>query len=408
MRRLVAPVMARLMRARDRLPRWFVRIIDDVAVNPDGPAGRLSAALLGGTRAVPATQARPGWPRVYIGPTNYAGQGYRWARALEHEQPGLVAANMAIELPGGFAFPADSVVPVAVQTASKRWQRAEFDAVSSFSHVLFEAERSLFGSLYRRDVLAEIDALQAVGVSCALLSHGTDVRDPRAHLARERFSPYTGDPRQQILQAQADRNLAIIAAAGVPVFVSTPDLLIDVPSASWCPVVVDVDAWAAPVPPLRRPVPVVVHVPSMGFVKGTQLIEPALQALHDAGVIEFRSLSGIPAARMPDVIADADVVLDQFRIGSYGVGAVEAMAAGRVVVGHVSDQVRLLVEQATGLALPVVEADPETIADVIVDVATHPEQFMAVAGAGVRFADEVHAGRRSARVLLDGWITSGA
>lgn len=396
--------MAWLMRNRGRLPRWFVRIVDDVAVNPDGLAGRVSARLLGGAGAVPATRVRPGWPRVYIGPTNYAGQGFRWARALEREAPGLVAANMAIELPGGFAFPADSVVPVAVQTASKRWQIAEFDAVSSFSHVLFEAQRSLFGPLYRRNVLDEIDALRAAGVSCALLAHGTDVRDPSAHLAREPFSPYGDDPRREIVQAEVDRSRAIIAAAGVPVFVSTPDLLLDVPSASWCPVVVNLDAWATPFLPLQRAVPVVVHVPSMGSVKGSQLIEPALRALHDAGVIEYRALSNIPAASMPEVIANADVVLDQFLIGSYGVGAVEAMAAGRLVVGHVDARVRSLVEQATGLPLPMVEADPATITKVISNIAANPKRFATLAATGVQFATDVHSGRRSARVLLDGWI----
>src|SRR5690606_35228716 len=118
-----------------------------------------------------------------------------------------------------------------------------------------------------------------------------------------------------------------------PVFVSTPDLLTEVPWAHWCPVVVDVKSWENTRELLTGERPIVAHFPSMGHVKGTHLIEPIVSDMQRRGVIEYRGMTGIKSADMPSHVASVDIVLDQFRIGSYGVAAVEAMAAGRVVIG---------------------------------------------------------------------------
>src|SRR5690554_6006711 len=133
--------MTWLLARRDRLPKPVNRLIDDVAKNPDGFAGRLAARLLGGAgkRVPPPTEVPSTAVRIYVGPTNYAGQGWHWARSLERTSADIGARNMAIELPGGFAFRADSLVPVGIHTASKKWQKAELEAVGQFTHVLFEA-----------------------------------------------------------------------------------------------------------------------------------------------------------------------------------------------------------------------------------------------------------------------------
>lgn len=400
--RLGTLVSSVMVRNRHRLPRFLNRIIDDVARNPDGRMSRLASRVLGGSGRAPAATSIPVSPtRLFIGPTNYAGQGYAWARAVEASSPRIGARNLSIDLPGGFAFPADSTVPISIFNHSEPWQRAEFDAVVHFTHVLVEAERPLFGSFFGRDLDREIDELQRRGLSCAFMCHGTDIRSPALHLSMNEWSPFVaGSEQTRALQHDADSNLALLARRHLVVFVSTPDLLVDVPTASWCPVVVDVDRWVGGRALWTRDRPVVVHVPSMGSVKGTDLIEPTMRRLDKAGVIEYRSVTGVPSSRMPLVIGDADIVLDQFRIGSYGVAAVEAMAAGRIVVGHVGDETREAIRRLTGMDLPVVEADPTTLGDVLEElVAKRP-----VAMDGIRFASTVHSGALSASVLRRGWI----
>ena len=70
-------------------------------------------------------------------------------------------------------------------------------------------------------------------------------------------------------------------------------------------------------------------------------------------MIEYRQIVGVPHAEMPEFYAGADIVLDQFTLGSYGVAACEAMASGRLVMGHVDEPARAEVRDRTGLDLPV-------------------------------------------------------
>ena len=399
-------VVAWLVRHRSRLPRFLRAIPDAVERNPDGWLSRLAYRVYGGdARAPQPTPAPEGDPRILIGPANYAGQGWEWARALEREFEGLAARSLAVAVPGAHTFVADTTVSFPVYRHSRRWQQAERVAVlAGFDHVLLESLRPLFGGLYP-DVAAEMQALGDAGVSIAVMAHGTDFRSPRRHLAAHRWSPFSDDPRAKRLQRAADANAVLATSSGVPLFVSTPDLLDDLPGATWCPVVIDLARWRTDAEPFAAArVPVVAHIPSAARAKGTHLIEPALHRLQDRGLIEYRRLEGIPSADMPAAVAASDVVLDQFRVGSYGVAACEAMAAGRVVVGHVAPHVRERVVLTTGLELPVVEADPDTFESVLESIVTDPAAAAVRARAGSAFVEAVHSGSLSAAALSRGWI----
>ncbi len=394
---------------RSSMPQWAQRAMESAARNPDGVLGRLSAALLGSGGAAPVTDVPETEIRVYIAPTNYAGQGFLWARALEAADPRIGARNMAVDLPGGYAFAADTLVPIAAVNASAEWAVAEWAAASSFTHVLVEAERAMFGKRHGRSLEAEVAALEAAGVSVAFLGHGTDVRDPDRHMGLTPWSPFGEDPRTPVLRADARENLALLHKLGRPVFISTPDLAADLPEATWCPVVVDAARFAAPRSAFAEGVPTgpvqVIHASSNPLQKGSDRIEPALAPLIASGILDYRLITATPAAEMPQVFASADIVLDQFRVGSYGVAACEAMAAGRVVVGHVLPAVRERVLRDTGFELPIVEATPDTLHDVVAALISDPERARAAAAAGPTFVAAVHSGALSAAALLQHWIT---
>lgn len=382
-------------------------IIDDIAKNPDGLLARFTDALLmkAESASVP-TQVPSASTKVFIGPTNYAGQGFAWARAIE-KYSDIGAKNLEIVLPGGFAFEADSRVTVSQYNRSKKWQQEQLNAISDFTHVLVEAERPVFGSFFKRDLVLEIDKLRLLGLRIALMCHGTDVRSPRNHKELTEWSPYVDEielSRQH--QKEVDYNLRLIDELKLPTFVSTPDLLLDVPFATWCPVVVDVEKWSQGPEVLKRKIPVVVHIPSMGVIKGTHLIENQLRDLDREGIIEYRPYSAVPASEMPHLIRDADIVLDQFRIGSYGVAAVEAMSTGRIVIGHIAPKVRDIVKNATGFELPIIEATPDSLRQVLTDISMHRQKYVLIAEEGVAFAQKVHNGRFSVDQLQEHWLSN--
>jgi hypothetical protein len=341
---------------------------------------------------------------VFIGPTNYSAQGFFWAKSLRER--GIEAQNLEVIIPGGFHFDSYSRVTLSAYNRSKKWQKAQYQSVSRYSHVLIEAQRSLFGSLFRRDVVEEARNLEQKGVSVAMICHGTDIRSPREHVLSTPWSPYHDNQslaRQH--QKEVDKNKEIISQLNVPVFVSTPDLISDIPSATWCPVVVDITKWKNSRSIFSTKVPTVVHVPSMGVIKGTHLIEKILIDLDREGVINFRSARGVPSQDMPAMIQSADIVLDQFRIGSYGVAAVEAMAAGRLVIGHITQNVRDYVLEQTGLNLPILEATPDILENTLRAITLDMSQYKPLSDEGVFFAESVHDGRMSSQSLIDYWIS---
>ncbi len=403
----------RLLARRDRLPRVVNRMIDHVADHPMGLAGRIAARRLGkpaGQDATPVSRVEPALRRVLIAPVNYSGQARAWARALERVDPELRAVNMAVDVPGGFSFPADLVVSVPVYNNGRRWQDAQLAAVTSgFTHVLIEAEEPLFGRRFGRDAAAEQRVLTEAGVDVAFMAHGTDVRLPSGHRERTPWSRYRDeDFYTDRLERLAVRNRRIVEESGRPAFVSTPDLVDDLPTARWCPVVVDLDHWRAPDIAEHGGALRVVHSPTNPRLKGTDRVEPILAELEARGVVRYSRIEGVPWARMPEAFAQADVVLDQFRLGSYGVAACEAMAAGRVVIGHVTPEVRARVQRDSGRALPIVEATPDTIGEVLERLAGDRGELIRIAREGREFVRVVHDGRMSARVLREEWLSPGA
>jgi len=339
---------------------------------------------------------------LLIGPVNSAGQGYAWARAAEH-LPGVTAVNLMYRSSSDrFSFPADHSVDSAVASGVRRWQNAEKAAIlKSFTHVIVESGAHLFDT--HAPVLHHLLRMKDADVEVALLFHGSDIRSPRAHAQTEADSPFRDGQYEDtsLLESIASRNRVLIEAAGLPVFVSTPDLLLDVPEATWLPVAVRPELWSAGATQvaLERRRPIVVHAPSRAGLKGSTLIEETVRRLHDEGVIEYREVRGVPSSEMPRVYGESDVVLDQFSLGIYGVAACEAMAAGRLVISHVSDFVRREVRKRTGLDLPIVEATASNLESVLRRVADSPSEYAAVTSAGAEFVRTVHDGSRSADAL---------
>ncbi len=375
-----------------------------------GLLGRIAALRLGRPDSrvqYPVTTFPDSQQRLLIAPVNYSGQAREWARALEQRVPSIAVRNMAIDVPGGFDFPADLVVPVAVYQNDRRWQQRQFLAARTATHVLVEAEEPPFGRLLGRDVGRQVDALLKSDVSVAFMCHGTDIRLPSRHISATPWSTYR-EPSVYVprLESLAKRHKELLDRFGLPVFVSTPDLLADVPAATWCPVVVNPEQWSSPrsetVPP-DRPLRVA-HTPSVSALKGTNLILPILEKLQDEGIIQFRLVTGVHSAQMPAVFADADIVLDQFRAGSYGVAACEAMASGCLVIGHVIDEVRQSVEDFAGHRLPIVEATPDTLERVLRRLASERTLVKTIGEKSQDFIRNVHDGRLSASVLMSKWL----
>jgi hypothetical protein len=85
-----------------------------------------------------------------------------------------------------------------------------------------------------------------------------------------------------------------------------------------------------PDPGKRRPL--IVHAPSAPVAKGTPAVLRAIRELQKRFELEFVLIEGMPRQKAIEIIQKADLFLDQFVIGYYGMAAVEAMAYGKPVL----------------------------------------------------------------------------
>lgn len=350
--------------------------------------------------------------RVLIGPANSAGQGWAWARALEQASGDIRAVSMQfVHDDDIFGYQIDQPVLSGFGAHSGRWQDQQLRALSGYDAVFVESALPVLGGLANGNPVKQIEALRAAGTRIALLFHGSDLRDPDMHLASEPDSYFSVDSEfTEMMRLRTQQSRAVIAATGAPVFVSTPDLLSEVHGARWLPVVIDWESWSGdPAEEILLPTrtPVVVHAPSSSHIKGTSLVTGVLEALDSAGVITYQRVSNVSHLQMRKIVQGADVVVDQFRGGSYGVAACEAMAAGKIVVSHVSETVRERTERLSGMALPIVEAQPATLEAVLRGLMADPTRSRKLAKLGREFTLRWHDGRHSGQVLLE-WLRTPA
>ena len=340
-------------------------------------------------------------PRLRIGTTNSAGQATEWAHALMRERPRVIADSAWLKLESDQNYPADEVF-TQTQSLTRYWQeRLKARLINRYTHVLSESGRPIVGNAFGKYFWQETEWLRAQGIRQGLVFHGSDIRNPREHARLEAWSPFRGELDGEMaeltakLQRRVDHLTPHVKAFDGPVFVTTADLFDYLPDAAWLPLTVDTRLWSSDKVPMAdgKP-PVVLHIPSSG-IKGSEYVDAACEELQSRSLIRYVREEDVPHEKVRSLVLGADIVIDQLRIGDYGMAAVEAMSAGRVVVGHLADRVA---ERYPGEP-PIVRATADTLGEVLAGLLEDPVRAAEIGAAGRAYVLEFHDGRRSAEVL---------
>ncbi|MCW2854252.1 MAG: hypothetical protein JWM84_3916 [Nocardioides sp.] len=370
---------------------------------PEGPVTRQAALAGDAAEEEPPEDTTPWRPlgrtpiRLGLGIANYAGQLSSIAQAVTTARDDVSAEVLTRTTGAEFGYPADVYVRARSLTKLPGQIEQLQRILPRYTHLVADAFLPVFGSLNGSDIAADLPTLSHAGISVALLGHGSEVRHPVHHMDRLPFSHFFDAPDGVVdnLVRISERNREIAETSGLHVFVTTPDLLDDLPMATWIPLVVDVDAWACDRPVMERDRPVVLHAPSKRWTKGTDRFLPQLQALDDRGVIELRLVEGVPWATMRDMVQDADIVIDQVAIGSYGTFACEAMAAGKPVLANLTPTVTEVLREVP----PIVNTPPDQVRETLERLLDDPSGTAAIGRRSVEYVRRLHDGRRSAEVL---------
>lgn len=216
---------------------------------------------------------------------------------------------------------------------------------------------------------------------------------------------YTISPANHVdyYSAESDawkrRAIRRVARYADRIYALNPDLLRVLPKgARFLPYAnVDPAAWI-PADTTANDIPVVVHAPSDRAAKGTNFLLQAVDRLRSEGVrFELVLVENIKRDEARRFYERADLVVDQLLTGWYGGFAVEAMCLGKPVVSYIrrEDMTRLpsdLVDE-----LPIIEATPVTITDVLRELLTdRREQLPELGCRARRFAEKWHDPRNIA------------
>ena len=346
---------------------------------------------------------------ILLGATNSAGQANSWAMALR--KAGRNAKSLQIvSNENGSWFSADLTIN------RSQWKPLEFrkqlfkEVTAQHSGVLLESLRPIFAlnqpSLFTaQEGLNDLLDLKHAGLKVAVVFHGSDIRDQLHHAKMDEFSPYRNpiDPAKfEAVRVRADHTRLIARKLNrhrIKHFVTTPDLLHELPDATWLPAVIDIAKFETTSEIKNSSGPLkVLFLPSNGWLKSENLVTPVLEKLTKEGVIKLVATGPVSNAQMPSLIESADVVIDRFD-GVVGVTSIEAMAANRLVIANIAPWIYERAE----VTPPVIHSTPATLEEKLREIASANFNHQRIIEAGYQYVCKWHDGRESA-IRLNHWL----
>jgi glycosyltransferase involved in cell wall biosynthesis len=141
----------------------------------------------------------------------------------------------------------------------------------------------------------------------------------------------------------------------------------------------------------------IVHAPSNREIKGTRHILPVIARLKEEGYeIDFVLLENMSNMTVRQVCEEADIVIDQLLLESYGIFAIECMALGKPVLCRIDEHF-----QECYPDLPIVNTNPQNLYDNLKMLIEDPCRRAAIGEMSRRYVEEVHDAKRIAGQLAD-------
>jgi len=255
-------------------------------------------------------------------------------------------------------------------------------------------------SLLRETPLAyhELQLLRKARRKVVVLPHGPEVRLPsRARDLLFKHALSVEQPAYARAEGTRLRDLEYVLG-NADVIVSGADWVDSMPwwdRLSALPYAVDLDEWRPAAPERLAGSPVVLHVRD-GEPRGTDFLVRAC----DGVPVELRVVDAPNEDERRRLIAEADVVAEQFVSGWYGTLAVEAMSMQKPVLSYLRDDLReLYVLFSFAENCPVVSAAPEEVEEQLRALASDPARRAELGRRGREYVREHHSVEAAAATL---------
>jgi len=240
----------------------------------------------------------------------------------------------------------------------------------------------------------DLPILKKMGKKIIFHCHGCDVRyyengmDFPLNACHHCYATRDSSRKKQIVN--------VMRAYADAFVVTTPDLLEFVPEATYIPTALPIEKLQVTTQKVHNGPLRIFHASSDPVIKGTRYIEEALGPLVKAGMATLSIVQRRPREEVLTLARDADIAIDQMLIGWYGLFAQEMMALGKPVVCYINRKL-----EAWQHDLPILRADPTTLASVVERLIKDGELRKEKGLEGRRFVERVHSSRVVAQQLID-------
>ncbi len=238
----------------------------------------------------------------------------------------------------------------------------------------------------------EMPLLKLLGKKIIVSAFGADVRVQRTTQALGPYQCCMDCPAPRLAcicdESAAARNLAHVHRYA-DVTLSMGDMIEYTPGSRndvyyWA---IDLKKWPFVGVSLTSSPVKILHAPNHPHFKGTRFLVACVEQLRRDGYdVELVLVQDLTNEEAMEEYKKADIVADQFIIGWHGNFAVEAMALGKPVVAYIRKPDVYL---PSGLACPIVSANPDQLRDALIRLATQPQVRFDLGVQGRRYVEQV-------------------
>lgn len=264
------------------------------------------------------------------------------------------------------------------------------------------AAHDVFGFWFGTSLMldgSDLPHYRAAGKRVVMHHVGSDVRTPDAAFEVSRFGgckPVDVEHQRSHLANLAEHiDVAIVHNPAIAHYAAS----VGYRTTYMVPIPIDLDALPLRTPP-SNPRPLVMHAPTSRDFKGTDHVLAAVATLKAEGLdFDFELVEGVSHADALARYRCADLVVDQIRAGGYGTLSMECAAMGIPCITHISEWFRERLPEAP----PLIDANPDTIADVLRRAigAWEGMGLSQAPGLSRGYVERYHDARKVAATLLD-------
>jgi glycosyltransferase involved in cell wall biosynthesis len=163
------------------------------------------------------------------------------------------------------------------------------------------------------------------------------------------------------------------------------------------PLACHIEEFKVAYPSVDNDTPLIIHAPTNRNFKGSDYVDSAINQICDKGKLTYQIIEKMSHEKAVSEYLKADIIVDQLLCGTYGMFSVEAMAMGKPVVAFIREDLRAKFPDD----LPIVQATPETLADVLLELVQNPERRHELGIAGRKYVERYHSAERVTNELIN-------